>query len=193
MARIFAPPPPGAVRNRPLFQHHPQALHPHGVTAITENNLGDADARVVPMRNQSRKEVEVAVRPSEAARIQHAFHFQWIAWSGSMSTPRALNRNGATTTVRLLRKSGHDCGVEAVYLIFCYCHRSSAIDNRNGARHLCRFSGAILRGFPVHFEQLQSCTLKRHKCALRALQPQLCPALRRSLQLQSLFGSWRKF
>jgi len=49
------------------------------------------------MRNQSRKEVEVAVRPSDAARIQHAFHFP-VDWpgSGSMSTPRRSNRNGAT-------------------------------------------------------------------------------------------------
>jgi len=48
-ARIFANHRrPAAVRNRPLVPAPPPSASPPRVTAITENNLGDADARVVP-------------------------------------------------------------------------------------------------------------------------------------------------
>ena len=58
---------------RVRLQRDAEPLHAAGITHIIEQHTSDADTGKIPRCYQSRKQIELPIRPPHRRRIQHAF------------------------------------------------------------------------------------------------------------------------
>ena len=90
-ARVFA-----AAAVRPKFvtgfrlQRNSQSFHAHRVARLVEPHARDADPRVIALRDQARKKIELAVATASRSRVQHALKLQRIIRLRLHNDPEAL-------------------------------------------------------------------------------------------------------
>jgi hypothetical protein len=63
---------------RVRLERDAEPLDPAGIASAVEPDASDADARIVTLSDEPRKEVKMAVRPANGSRIQGAFDFMRI-------------------------------------------------------------------------------------------------------------------
>ena len=68
----------------------PSRSTPHGSPALVELNPGDADARIITLRDEPWKKVKLTIRATNGSGIQDAFDFVRIAGFRLHDQPQAL-------------------------------------------------------------------------------------------------------
>jgi hypothetical protein len=62
------------------LQRDAESLHSRGLAGFVETDSGDADPRVVPLRDDSWEQIESTIWASRRRRIQHAKSLLSVAW-----------------------------------------------------------------------------------------------------------------